>query len=98
MAGAAGTVLVGAGVAAVFIAENEVGSATLIVVGGLFLLMGVSGRTIESVRVGESSHSFGSDMQFAEFCTSLARRPTASLASTSWRPSPTPPNHPPDRC
>lgn len=45
--------LAGAGVAAVFVTENQAGSATLIVVGGLFLLMGVSGRTIESVRIGE---------------------------------------------
>ena len=37
-AGAAGSVLAGAGVAAVFVSDNQAGSATLIVVGGLFLL------------------------------------------------------------
>lgn len=52
-AGVAGSVLAGAGVAAVFISKNQAGSATLVVIGGLFLLMALSGRTIESVRVGD---------------------------------------------
>ncbi|MGV9393581.1 hypothetical protein ACWDQL_31230 [Streptomyces olivaceus] len=53
MAGAAGSVLAGAGATAVFLTKNQAGSATLIVTGGLFLLMALSGRTIESVRVGD---------------------------------------------
>ncbi|WP_263166739.1 hypothetical protein [Streptomyces sp. SCSIO ZS0520] len=52
-AGVAGGVLAGAGVAAVFVSRNQAGSATLVVIGGLFLLMAVSGRTIESVRFGD---------------------------------------------
>jgi hypothetical protein len=46
-------VLAGAGVVAVFVSKNQVGSATLLVIGGLFLLMALSGRTIESVRIGD---------------------------------------------
>ncbi|MER7810391.1 hypothetical protein [Streptomyces sp900116325] len=38
---------------AVFISKNQAGSATLVVIGGLFLLMALSGRTIESVRIGD---------------------------------------------
>ncbi|MFE9249767.1 hypothetical protein [Streptomyces sp. NPDC007088] len=53
MAGVAGSLLAGAGVAAVFVSKNQVGSATLVVIGALFLLMAVSGRTIESVRIGD---------------------------------------------
>ncbi|MEV8038863.1 hypothetical protein [Streptomyces sp. NPDC086182] len=45
--------LAGAGVAAVFVSNNQAGSTTLVVIGGLFLLMAVSGRTIESVRIGD---------------------------------------------
>ncbi|GGN40185.1 hypothetical protein [Streptomyces fuscichromogenes] len=43
----------GAGVVAVFVSENQAGSVTLVVIGALFLLMAVSGRTIESVRIGD---------------------------------------------
>jgi hypothetical protein len=52
-AGVAGSVLAGAGVVAVFVSKNQAGSATLLVIGGLFLLMALSGRTIESVRIGD---------------------------------------------
>lgn len=52
-AGIAGSGLVGAGVAAVFVSQNQAGSATLLAIGGLFLLMALSGRTIESVRIGD---------------------------------------------
>lgn len=52
-AGVAGSALAGAGVVAVFISQNQAGSATLVVIGGLFLLMALSGRTIESVRIGD---------------------------------------------
>ena len=70
-AGAAGSVLAGAGVVAVFVSENQAGSATLIVIGGLFLLMAVSGRTIESVRIGDW-----------EFTMSELRRQAAEQASS----------------
>ncbi|MFJ9709254.1 hypothetical protein [Streptomyces sp. NPDC101234] len=49
----AGILFAGAGAVAVFISKNQAGSATLVVVGALFLLMAVSGRTIESVRIGD---------------------------------------------
>lgn len=52
-AGIAGSGLVGAGVVAVFVSQNQAGSATLLAIGGLFLLMALSGRTIESVRIGD---------------------------------------------
>ncbi|MGW3953206.1 hypothetical protein ACWEKM_20335 [Streptomyces sp. NPDC004752] len=45
--------LAGAGVVAVFVSANQAGSSTLVVIGGLFLLMALSGRTIESVRIGD---------------------------------------------
>ncbi|MEW2219284.1 hypothetical protein AB0939_08215 [Streptomyces sp. NPDC006990] len=36
-----------------FLSENQAGCATLVVIGGLFLLMALSGRTLESVRFGD---------------------------------------------
>lgn len=52
-AGVVGSLFAGAGAVAVFISKNQAGSATLVVIGALFLLMAVSGRTIESVRIGD---------------------------------------------
>ncbi|MFD4598682.1 hypothetical protein ACFWPQ_11680 [Streptomyces sp. NPDC058464] len=49
----AGSLFAGAGVVAVFISANQAGSTTLVLIGALFLLMAVSGRTIESVRIGD---------------------------------------------
>lgn len=61
--GAAGTLLVGAGGVAVFISQNQAGTATLVVMGGLFLLMALSGRTIESVRFGDLEVTMAAELR-----------------------------------
>ncbi|MFB7245555.1 hypothetical protein ACFCYX_24230 [Streptomyces populi] len=53
MTGLIGSLLAAAGGTAVFVSKNQAGSVTLTALGGLFLLMAVSGRTIESVRIGD---------------------------------------------
>ncbi|MFI5998185.1 hypothetical protein ACIBAC_40840 [Streptomyces sp. NPDC051362] len=53
LSGLIGSLLAMAGGTAVFVSKNQAGSVTLVGLGGLFLLMAVSGRTIESVRIGD---------------------------------------------
>ncbi|QMU73213.1 hypothetical protein [Streptacidiphilus sp. P02-A3a] len=58
----AGVLLAGAGVAAVFRAEGQAGSVALILTGGLFLLMALSGRTVESIRFGDWELKMGEEL------------------------------------
>lgn len=53
-----GVVLTGAGVIAVFVSENSVGTGVVLAIGAFFLLVGVTGHSVASARLGDAEVRF----------------------------------------
>ncbi|MEV6552011.1 hypothetical protein AB0M57_25355 [Streptomyces sp. NPDC051597] len=62
----AGTALGGAGATSVFVSENQAGGVALVVTGGLFLLMGVTGRFIKSIQAADWGITMEEQRELAE--------------------------------
>ncbi|HEV2756880.1 MAG TPA: restriction endonuclease [Actinomycetota bacterium] len=77
VSGLAGSSLIASGVVAIFMEKGDVGPASLVGIGSVFLILALNGRKISRARIGENEVEFARELR-RQLATALADRDQTS--------------------